>query len=200
MTTTCKRDRCTNVPWSWGHGYCTKHARAGLAILDGHGRVPADHIRAHLRSCINAGASPERIDRGCGVGHGTTNRILRGQRTVQTSTARRLASATPEMGNARPAWPIRRRVQALRAAGWLITDLAAAWGMSPSGVENLCQEGRTYVQPATDRAVREFYDEHAFKPVPPAPEKTAAHGWCKPFDWSCIDDPDEYHGGKKIAA
>jgi len=48
--------------------------------------------------------------------------------------------------------------------------------------------------------VRHFYDEHAFKPVRPASEKTTAHGWLKPFDWACIDDPDEYHGGKRIAA
>lgn len=199
MTDKCKRGQCPNRAWKWGHGYCAKHARV-LAAIDGHGRIPADRIREHLKAVVAAGGIPSRIDEGCQVSNGVTLRIIRGQRTVQASVAQRLEAATPEMGLARPAWPICRRVRALRAAGWGIPKLAEAWGMSVASVENLCREDRKYVHKATDRVIRDFYTAHECDPLRTPTARTAAHLWATPWDWDDIDNPHELRYKLKATA
>lgn len=185
----CQRPGCTRNQLA-GTGYCRPHA-----FTDGHlqHRVDAATIRTHLQACIDQGATCTSIAKQCGVGHHTVSDIVSGKRTkIRAVTARKLAAASPNMAAWVPSWPIRRRLQSLRAAGWEIQPLAQAIGMNKQTIIDLCANQDTMDANLAQR-IRVFYDHHPEIIGPPS-WQTALTTWPVPMTWDNIDNPDEHHG------
>lgn len=130
-----------------------------------------------------------------GVSHTALYRFMAGADSwgndvMQQSTYDRIVAAPLETATA-PAWPLGRRVRALRAAGHPVKELVEGMGLSQHTLTRLSFDQRETVRGEVDRKIRAYYAAHAADPVRPAPPKTAAYEWPKPLDWDDIDDPDE---------
>lgn len=131
----CQRPGCPKASYRWGHGYCRPHSISEGAAVH---RVDATPARLHALHCIHQGATANSIADQVGVSRTTVTKLARGEKKrLMPDIARRIMTATPTMVDRQPAWPIRRRVQALRAAGWTINELATHTGISASGIYSL---------------------------------------------------------------
>lgn len=191
-TGTCSRPNCPNRPTPWGHGLCRTHWLNSPGHRRWKKRVPADVARKHLEKVVAAGGAITTIAQEIGVRNPTLYRILHGEQpTCSVYVHDRIMTATPDMTRSPFAWPLTRRLQALRAAGWNVDELTEALGVSRQFIISMCAGKRNRVHVKTDRMIREFYDEHKNDPVREPSTRVAKRGWARPWDWDDIDNPDE---------
>lgn len=96
-----------------------------------------------------------------------------------------------------PALGTQRRIRALQAIGWRISDIADALGLANS--RGVCQPlwqllTRDVVRRTTAERVAALYDQWCMTPGPAAARNAAMarrRGWAPPLAWDDIDDPME---------
>jgi hypothetical protein len=99
-----------------------------------------------------------------------------------------------------PATGTQRRLRALQALGWTITEIANHIGAPRTRVEKWANDQKTYVYATTAARVAEIYDElHMRVPTGPWAQRTRntaqARGHHPPLAWECIDtDPEPATG------
>lgn len=93
-----------------------------------------------------------------------------------------------------------RRLRALQAMGWTLSEIAQQLGEQRTCVEKWCNEDRTYVYSATAHRVEQVYDRLCMT-VPSGPwaarnrRMAARKGYAPPLAWDDIDDPAEIPSG-----
>lgn len=127
--------------------------------------VDAEPVRAYVRQLQGAGAGPRQISAAAGVGHGTVSRLLYGSgglpptRHVHLNTAERIMAVRAmdvvadgaQIDGAGTA----RRLQALVAVGWTLSELGRRLGVAPSNMPRLVRGGK--VTAGMARKVRALY-------------------------------------------
>lgn len=104
-----------------------------------------------------------------------------------------------------PAIGTKRRLRALQAIGWTLTEIANQIGTKRSRVEKWCSEERIYVYATTAARVDEVYERLSMgRPVGPWATRTrnmaARKGYAPPLAWDNIDDPKERPGVRPASA
>lgn len=95
-----------------------------------------------------------------------------------------------------PAVGTKRRLRALQALGWTLTELAERMGSQRSRVEKWCSEDKTYVYASTAARVAKVYEELCMtQPTGRWATRTRnmarRNGYPPPLAWDRIDDPAE---------
>lgn len=87
-----------------------------------------------------------------------------------------------------PALPTVRRLQALAALGWSLSEVAVRLDVSDKTISNLRAGAWTNVYPATARRVSALYDELQGTPGPSLSTRIRAtkRGWAPPLAWNDI--------------
>lgn len=157
-------------------------------------RVPATRSREHLTRCLEAGATRRGIALSIGVPIETVRQVANGSyRRVTRGTQRKLLTATPEMARQVPAWPTVRRIQALRAAGWSIDELAQRSGLHYETIVSIGQERYSVVGVDLAATINRMYRQCGLRLRPGADPANPVNGWTPPAGWDDIDNPDEVH-------
>ncbi|APT90492.1 hypothetical protein CSPHI_04945 [Corynebacterium sphenisci DSM 44792] len=193
-TRQCARPRCTRAPYRGG--MCWPHyQRTWPAPED------AGPYRRRLRELTDAGWTIKALSVYTGVCEASLTTVLSGRwPRVYGATAARLRrlldgpidAAALAPTTCVPVLGTRRRLQALRAAGWDPADLAEATGITRGAVYSLStEEDRATVHARPHLAVARFFLDHQADPVRPVPPRIARRGWPLPMQWdpARIDDP-----------
>lgn len=189
----CKHGACTNLAPVGYKGYCVKHAYYTGAIQK---KVPATKARQRIQQLIDEGHSFNAIADMTGVTRHTIKSIW----TAEFPTCRRrvydqIMHPDPTARRDRstePAWPVQRRIRALRAAGWSIQDIAAGAGVSVAGLYKIARPETQRVEVGFANKVKALYTQHECDPLKvPASTAIGWKMWPKPMDWNNIDDPNE---------
>ena len=181
---------CGRKARNYTGGLCEPHARAIGRIRK---RVPAAPTRTHIQNLLNAGATQTGISRQSGISDVTIRHILqKSSTTISGRTAEAIqAVTTPPKPAPQPAWPYRRRLQSLRAAGWRLDELHAITGLNRDTIVRICNHRWETINPATAQTIEQAWRQCAHKPIRPAPARIKNNGWALPMEWDNIDDPDE---------
>lgn len=167
--------------------------------------IDAEPARAHVRSLMTFGIGWERVAKLARVGNTTVGDLLYGKpgkaptRKIRAATAAALLAVQPEFGALADGVRIdvtgtRRRVQALAAIGWCLSEQARRLGRSARNHYHVLTEERVTV--STYRAARRLYDQLSATPAPSGTASTRARaiaarrGWPPPLAWDDIDNPD----------
>lgn len=168
----------------------------------------AEPVRRHIRTLQASGMGLRTIAGRAEVERGTLQVILYGRnergtpppKRIRYATAQRILAVQPDPGTLRYAdatgtW---RRVQALCAHGWSLSEIARRIGWTPT---NLCHHMKTYsrVEQGTAQVIAALYDrlvaEYPNGPSVPAASRARRHAsrqmWFSPAAWDgdTIDDP-----------
>lgn len=196
-----KLDRCRCNTCGWAVAEYSR--RRAAAIAAGTWRADADQVRAHLRKLMSAGMGRRRICEVTGVGDSTLVRILHGGpgRPPPVSTRRDIADRIFALevdvapGALVDSAGTVRRVQALVAIGWTLTEIAAEAGWTVGNLSGLVSAGER-VTAGTARAFAAVYDRWSMTPrtgasADRARRFAARRGWLPPLAWDDdrIDDP-----------
>lgn len=95
------------------------------------------------------------------------------------------------MNQQQPAWPYRRRLQSLRAAGWTVPELTHHTRLSHTAILRISDGTAQHLTPQAANAIRNTWKALSLQPVKPAPTSIAANYWPLPLEWDNIDDPEE---------
>lgn len=189
----CKRPRCPNLAYTArnAQGYCVKHARAAGLQLP---KVPAEPVAQHVRRLLDRGWTRSQLAKAAGVGVETicSVRDLRYPRIYGETAAKLLAcDGAPEDPALQPKWRATRRLQALRAAGWTVREIAEGTQLTTTEISKLCNHPEGSIYRDTWHKISDFYDEHAGPTIRPCTPNIRAKRWLTPLMWDDIDDPDE---------
>lgn len=177
--------------------------------------IDAEPVRAHVRTLMDFGIGYLRIADQAGIPRSTIGKLIygdprRGQapsKRVRPSTASKLLAiqAAPErLGTTIGVDPTgtRRRIQALVAMGWPLSQIGARIGIHRSNIGNTLTAPK--VRASTDRAVLALYEQlwnadprqhgvslHSYNR---ARNYAAAHGWAPVGAWDddTIDNPTAF--------
>lgn len=161
--------------------------------------VDAAPAREHLERLVSDGWTVAAVAAVCGVNRVSLYSVLDGrsaQMYARNAAAVLAVSGPPDRGETRASgWcdgtGTQRRLQALVAAGYPGTVLAAGLGMLPSNVTALMRRGRVRVSTAS--LVRALYADLERVPGPSSAARArgAREGWPPPLAWDedTIDDP-----------
>jgi len=184
----CRRPKCPNK--ARRAGLCAKHHKSG-------GFVDAAPAVAHYQALRAAGLTTHDIARLSGLNRDTLRGMGRhGCGRVRHSTLEcLLAVSVPlriaETGAKVDATGTRRRLQALQAAGYSLSALGAALGVSEQAVSLWLR--RDVVEAATAAKVSALFGCWQLRPGPSARAAGYARrkGWAPPLAWDedTIDDP-----------
>jgi hypothetical protein len=174
------------------------------AIRKGTWRVDAEQVRAHVRALQAAGMGRHRIAAVAGMNDSTLSNLLYGRggrpvpATMRYDLAQKLLAVAPDLAPYARISGVGtvRRVRALVAIGWTLTEIAAGVGWS---VANLCDlvSGRTAgVAVRTARLVAGLYERLSMTPstgprAGRARSMARSRGWVPPLGWNegAIDNP-----------
>lgn len=133
--------------------------------------MDAEPARAHVTMLRASGLGLKRIAALAGVGHGALSKLVYGDSArgmapssrIRPATERRILAVQPSLdvlGARRPVdgTGTRRRLQALVALGWSMTEVGRRLGWSPANACSLIG-GNGPVGAGTARAARALYDE-----------------------------------------
>jgi len=177
------------------------------------GLVDAEPARRRIRSLMDQGMGLKRIVAVSDLSQGVLWKLLYGKkradgtrtpaRRIKPETEAKVFAVQLELADGAKVSALGtvRRIQALVALGWSQSKLADRLAIQRSNF-HLASDRCTLVMAATDRTVRELYDELSMK-LPPAAEwrdKIAANrarsyakarGWLPPLAWDDegLDDP-----------
>lgn len=172
--------------------------------------VDAEPVRDHIRKLQAAGVGLHTITRMAGIGGGTMTRLMYGtrggspSRRVRADTARRILAVRADLaadGALIDAAGTRRRLQALVAVGWTISELGRRLDVYQSNMTRVLRTEQ--VTAGMARRVRALYQELWDQPPPAgSPQQRAAaeqarklaaeRRWPPPIGWDddLIDLPD----------
>jgi hypothetical protein len=174
------------------------------AIRRGTWRVEADLVRAHVRSLAAAGMGRRRVAAVAGVSESTLSRHLYGYggrpapATMRHDLAQKLLAVVPDLAPyARiPGVGTVRRVRALVAIGWSLTELAERMGWSLANLCDLVSCRSDDVAVRTAQLVAKLYGRLSMTPnAGPLSGRARAmarrKGWVPPLAWNegAIDNP-----------
>lgn len=187
----CVRPNCTRaVTHSKDYdGLCFHHAKAaGIA----HHLVPWHKVHAELERLINGGWTLNAIEEDYLVFNTTLRDIKYHKRDrFKHSTYQALKEIPTLSPYRRPAWPLRRRVNALRAIGITFVEIGEEIGEKAANVQYLSYERARWATPDLDEKIRAYYAKHEADPVREIDTKTKKLNLKKPFAWDNIDNPEE---------
>lgn len=162
--------------------------------------VDARRVRAHIGRLVTVGLPPRSIGQAAGVSGNTVLRLLYGgqQRShLRVALSLLSVSTTPraEQDIVLSIGAI-RRVHALAAIGWPLSELGRQMDMSQANVSHMAT--RRLITYGRWAAVRDLYDRLAEAPGPSDTARAVAlhKGWLPPVSWSPerIDDPSAAAG------
>lgn len=176
--------------------------------------VDAEPIRRHILDQQAAGLAPRRLAAAAAIDPAAIRRIASGRRSrVRRTTAGAILAVRAcdydvADGSRVDAVGVRRRLQALVAAGWTTEQLAAALPADQRRVRRLLHAEA--VTAATARQVRAVLDDRWHRPPPCRTEadltrseraKRYAHeqGWVPALAWDDIDTDDHPAEGSTLA-
>jgi DNA-binding CsgD family transcriptional regulator len=182
-----------------------RHRRRRLAEGTWQPPVCAREVQAHIAVLRAAGMSSQRIADAAGVAERTI-RNVRSQRQVNAATATAILAVLPvpkpiPAGQV-PSLGVSRRVQALAAIGWSLTEQGRRLGMPLQYVWELSVGRHRTVSAGTAERVIALFDQLSGTPGGSARARTAAarNGWLPPLGWEDIDgdcaveEPEPDHG------
>lgn len=189
------RHGCRCTPCATANRRMKKRSRAGLTD-----KVEAAPVRQHIRELVDAGWSCDAIGKAAGLSHNHIRYILTtAKRTRWTIAAAILAVTVPGTGLVDATGPV-RRIRALVARGWAMSEMSLRLGQHQAAVHHWSR--RSVVILATARAIRGLYDELWDQDPPEVTQsqRMAANrnrnlarrqGWAPPMAWDddTIDDP-----------
>lgn len=188
----CVRPNCTRAQPGDGDyydGLCFHHAKAaGIA----HHYVPWEKVNAELERVLSGGWTLNVLEEERAV-FATTLRDIKYHRRnrFKHSTYQALKEIPTLSPYRRPAWPLRRRVNALRAIGIPFTEIARDIGTDAQSVQHLSYERAKWATVHMDEKIRTYYAHHALDPIRNVDIETAGLNLPKPFDWEDVDNPNE---------
>lgn len=187
----CVRPNCTRAqPGHGGYdGLCFHHAKAaGIA----HHLVPWHKVHAELERLINGGWTLNAIEEDYLIFNTTLRDIKFHRRDRFKHTTYQALKEIPTLSPyRRPAWPLRRRVNAMRAIGITFVEIGEEIGEKAATVQHLSYERARWATPELDEKIRAFYAKHQADPVREIDTKTKKLNLKKPFAWDNIDNPEE---------
>ncbi len=158
--------------------------------------MPQEQVVQHLDGLLAAGANVAGIAEASGLPVRTLFGI-RNRKWVQGETAAALlavrkAPALPPTGF-RPAAGACRRVRALLALGWPLTEQGRRIGMFVQQLSQIANGKVATVSVGTYEAVAGLFEQLSSVPGPSVRAKNQASrvGWLPPLAWDDIDNPDE---------
>lgn len=188
----CVRPTCTRAQSSHGDydGLCFHHAKAaGIA----HHLVPWEKVNAELERLTTGGWTLNAIEEDYLVYNPTLRDIKFHRRDRFKHTTYQALKEIPTLSPyRRPAWPLRRRVNALRAIGITFVEIGAEIGEKPERVQHLSYNRAQWATAELDAKIRAYYTRHANDPVRETDTKTQKLNLARPFDWDNIDNPHEH--------
>ncbi|MGK5681639.1 hypothetical protein [Actinoplanes sp. URMC 104] len=150
-------------------------------------------MQAHVTTLRRAGMSLARIAEQAGVAQRTL-RGLQQRRTVRAGTAAAVLAVDPTpkpyRADLRPGIGAARRVQALVAIGWSLTEQGHRLGMPVQQVNDIALQRRVLLHHVTCTRVGAVFEQLSATPGPsPRARRLAARrGWLPPLAWG--DDID----------
>lgn len=156
--------------------------------------VPREQVQAHLDQLLEGGANIAGIAAAAGLSARTVYGV-RHRTWVQGETA----AAILAVQHAHPLPPAGmvsavgacRRIRALTAIGWPLTEQARQLGMFLQQVCLIAAGKQSAVTNSTDAAVRALFERLWATPGPSTRARNDAHrkGWVPPLAWDDVDDP-----------
>lgn len=188
----CVRPNCTRAvtrPEDYD-GLCFRHAKAaGIA----HHFVPWEKVHAELERLTAGGWTLNAIEEDYIVFNNTLRDIKYHRRNrFKHSTYQALKEIPTLSPYRRPAWPLRRRVNALRAIGITFVEISEEIGEKATTVQYLSYERAQWATPELDEKIRAYYQFHANDPVQEIDTRAKKLNLPRPFDWDDIDNPNEH--------
>jgi lambda repressor-like predicted transcriptional regulator len=153
--------------------------------------------REHVAQLLNRGVTIPAIVATAGVSERTLYSVLHlTNRTIKNGTAEALRSIptnTASSSGLVPALDTKRRLQALIAYGYTLTDIAQRSGLALSGLVNIAYGKQVNVEAGTRNRVADIYEKLSTTPGPcdAARKQGRDNRWRVPAAWDDIDDPRE---------
>lgn len=189
--TLCRIPGCRRVPKLTGRGYCHKHVEA-LSIHKP--KVPAEQAHKRLQEIVDRGFTLTEIARITGVNRATLSHLNNQKdKGMRRDTYDMLSKMDEVTESSRAVWPIRRRVQALLAAGVKTREISEESGISISIIQRIAFREKMGIDPATSEALKSAYEKLSGRPVKPVTPSIKYRAWALPMEWVDIDDPYELH-------
>ena len=187
----CRVIGCHHVPKLTGRGYCQKH----VDILNIHKpKVPAEQAHQRLQEITGRGFTLTEISNKTGISRSTLSHLNNWEgKGLRGDTYEMLSKMDRVAGPSRAVWPIRRRVQALLAAGVKTREISEASGISISIIQRIAFRDKSEVDPATSQALKAAYEKLSGRPIQPVTTSIKYQAWPLPMEWVDIDDPEESH-------
>ncbi|WP_306594091.1 hypothetical protein [Corynebacterium striatum] len=190
---TCARPGCTRAvarnTTDTYQGLCFQHAKAaGYA----HNYIPWEQAHPHLERLLNGGWTINEIAFHSGVSNSTLAGIQKHRRErFKYASVQALKQLPDNSPTRRPAWPLRRRINAMRAIGITFVEIGEEIGEKAATVQYLSYERARWATPELDEKIRAYYAKHEADPVREIDTKTKKLNLKKPFNWDNIDNPQE---------
>ncbi|HCD1917751.1 TPA: hypothetical protein NBI62_000980 [Corynebacterium striatum] len=191
---TCARPGCTRAvarnTTDTYQGLCFQHAKAaGYA----HNYIPWEQAHPHLERLLNGGWTINEIAFHSGVSNSTLAGIQKHRRErFKYASVQALKQLPDNSPTRRPAWPLRRRINALRAIGITFAEIGEEIGEKPERVQHLSYDRARWAPICLDEKIRAYYTQHANDPVREIDGKTKKLNLARPYDWDNIDNPHEH--------
>lgn len=172
-------------------GYCKKHAYLHGAV---HHKASPVMARNHINWLLQTGSTRTGVATASGLSTETVDRILNENTTAIQQRTHNAVLGTPPSRSIQKisTWQLARRIRALRAAGWTVSDIATDSGLSLPTILHIQHERWPTVQRRTAISLRDTYSRLSSLPVKKPHYRVARQGWALPMEWDNIDDPNEH--------
>ena len=160
----CVGPNCTRAQPSHGRyeGLCLRHAKAA-GIVQQH--IPWKTVHAELERILAGGWTLNAIEEDHAIYDRTLRDIKYHRRDRFKDFTYQALKEIPTLSPyRRPAWPLRRRVNALRAIGIPFAEIGRAIGEEPEKVQHLSYDRTNWATPQMDEKIRTYYTQHALDP------------------------------------
>lgn len=176
------------------------HRRRMIAYGRWEPYVDATRAREHVQSLLAANMGPVQIAKVSGVPHGAISKLLYGDygrgmapsKRIRRETETKLLAVEATVDTLAdaalmPALGTVRRIQALHALGWPLSEIARRIGVYRASLDRTLKAAQ--VQAGTARRVRDLYEELCMTPGPSlrARKHALEKGWKPPLWWDDID-------------
>lgn len=187
----CRVDGCKRVPKLTGRGYCHRH----VEVLGIHRpKVSSEQSHQRLQEIVDRGFTLTEIARITGVNRSTLSHLNNQKdKGLRRDTYDMLSKMGEVAESSRAVWPIRRRVQALLAAGVKTREISEDSGISIDIIQRLAFREKLSIDPATSEAIKFTYEKLSARAVRPVSTSIKYQAWPLPMEWVDIDDPEESH-------
>lgn len=187
----CRVGGCHHIPKLTGRGYCQKH----VDILNIHKpRVPAEQAHQRLQEITGRGFTLTEISTITGISRSTLSHLNNWDGKGLRGDTYEMLDKMDTVGEpCRAVWPIRRRVQALLAAGVKTREISEESGISISIIQRIAFREKMGIDPATSEALKSAYEKLSGRPIRPVPTSIKYQAWPLPMEWVDIDNPEDIH-------